>query len=127
MLTLLHLFEVQENNSLRGLPKGVPVGHTTLFFYVALLQEFLAGTLPNDADSHLRFAALQVAPGAVELEWKAVPGRRYTIEFCGKLASVDWLELTNLPPAETAGTIRVPLDLSGASGIRFLRLGVSLR
>lgn len=44
MLTLLHLFEVQENNSLRGLPKGVPVGHTTLFFYVALLQEFLAGT-----------------------------------------------------------------------------------
>ncbi len=91
------------------------------------LQEFLAGTLPNDADSHLRLAAVKVAPGAVELEWKAVPGRRYAIEFCGKLPSADWLELTNLPPAETAGTIRVPLDLSGASGIRFLRLGVSLR
>ncbi len=44
MLTLLHLFEVQENNSLRGLPEGVPIGHTTLFFYRALLSEFLEGT-----------------------------------------------------------------------------------
>ncbi|MEI6511035.1 MAG: hypothetical protein WCO25_03250 [Candidatus Uhrbacteria bacterium] len=44
MLTLLHLFEVQENNSLRGLPEGVPIGHTTLFLYRALLSEFLEGT-----------------------------------------------------------------------------------
>jgi len=44
MRHLLHLFEVQENNSLRGLPDGVPIGHPTLFLYVALLQELLAGT-----------------------------------------------------------------------------------
>lgn len=44
MLTLLHLFEVQENNSLRGLPEGVPVGHPALFIYRALLSEFLEGT-----------------------------------------------------------------------------------
>lgn len=52
--------------------------------------EYIAGTDPRDASSLFRIVRISRVAGGVELEWTAVPGRRYVVERTASLAPADW-------------------------------------
>ena len=58
------------------------------------LQEYLAGTDPTDLASVLRLqiAALVSSPNNVRLNWPAVPGKNYRVQFKDDLNDSVWQE-----------------------------------
>jgi hypothetical protein len=60
--------------------------------------EFIAGTNPNDATSKLVFFPSKIhTNGVVTLQWPAVPGRIYQVDFSTNL--VKWVPMTGWMPA----------------------------
>ncbi len=56
------------------------------------LQEFLAGTNPNDPQSKLELL-WNVSPASLALRFQAAPGKAYRIEYCDSLDSDGWFRL----------------------------------
>lgn len=86
------------------------------------LNEFLAGTVPTNSASALRlFGNPGSGGGGTTIEWSAVSGRTYRLQFKSPLESPGW---SNVPGDVTAtGPVASKLDAS-ASGLatRFYRV-----
>jgi hypothetical protein len=86
------------------------------------LAEYLAGTDPNSAASGL---ALQVALDGEEglaLSFKAVAGRKYTIEFQEALSDQgQWQHLVDVPTVAASGNVSILVNRMG-SDLRFYRV-----
>ncbi len=55
------------------------------------LQEYLAGTDPNNPGSVFRLAAVAPGNGTISLTWPAAPGRSYQIQYKTNLDDAVWL------------------------------------
>lgn len=56
------------------------------------LHEFVAGTIPNDANSALRLLEVNVS-GSVTVQWQSVAGKTYRLQFKNALTDADWTDL----------------------------------
>jgi hypothetical protein len=54
------------------------------------LAEYIAGTDPRDALSHLRFEIATDESNKFGLHWAAAPGRTYVVENASDLVNGDW-------------------------------------
>ena len=74
------------------------------------LQEFLAGTDPTDPASalHLQIAVQVAAPNNVMLNWPAVPGKNYRIQFKDNLNDSIWSEIPGAAVVGLKGAISIP-------------------
>jgi hypothetical protein len=91
--------------------------------------EYIAGTVPTDATSHLRVSAQAAAGGGVEVVFSPYyfnSGRQYQLQGASTLTNLVW---TNLPP------IAVTTDTNGngviaitnlANSLNLLRLSISM-
>jgi hypothetical protein len=89
--------------------------------------EYLSGTDPHDPASAMRLTATMLPGNKVRLSWKAVPGRRYEIQYANGLEYVfQPLAGAGLPRIATATTETFDDTLpSGSARTRFYRLRVS--
>jgi hypothetical protein len=65
------------------------------------LQEYLAGTNPNDPASVLKLSAVVSGNNSVTLQFTAVAGKSYTIQYRNSLSTGGWLKLSDVAPAGT--------------------------
>jgi hypothetical protein len=85
------------------------------------LQEYLAGTHPLDATSYLKIQALSSADG-IRLNFQAVAGRSYKIQYCESLAGNPWNTLTNVAPRIRGETVEISETRAVGAAGRFYRL-----
>jgi hypothetical protein len=89
------------------------------------LEEFLAGTDPQDPSSYLKIETVK-PPNAtnetVALTFQAVAGKSYTVWFADALTANPWHSLTNVsaPPTATLVTVQDPQATNSAH--RYYRL-----
>ncbi|MCP5523340.1 MAG: family 10 glycosylhydrolase [Verrucomicrobiales bacterium] len=91
-------------------------------------QEYLAGTNPRQADSHLRFWTEITGPGEVLLRfWPQHPGRRYSLLATDDPGSSAWTPVTEaVGPADAYGVGAFAVPQAGVPSARFYRLEVRL-
>lgn len=82
------------------------------------LEEYLAGTAPNDANSVLELRIVSASPTV--LEFDAVAGKSYLVEYENTLDAASWTLLAT-SPAGAAGTRQIP-DPSPHPVTRFYRV-----
>ncbi len=85
------------------------------------LQEYLAGTHPNDAQSYLKFESIARAPGALTIRFIAAAGRSYSILYRPALAAGAWQRLSDVEASSVTALVEVS-DSVGSSATRFYRL-----
>ncbi len=66
------------------------------------LQEYLAGTDPQDPRSALRAQVLN--DGSRRIQFVAVAGHAYTVEYCESLTQDVWQTFTNVPAQDSPAT-----------------------
>jgi hypothetical protein len=86
-------------------------------------DEALAGTDPNDPVSALRITHIGPASGTVRIEWPAVAGKTYFVEYRTEFTDM-WFPLTNVTAATSAVTNAVD-ETTGAASKRLYRLRLS--
>lgn len=86
------------------------------------LQEYLAGTDPQDAASALRLSAT-IADGVAVLRFPAVAGKAYTVSSCDDLGGGEWVLLQEIPAGAASGGVEIP-DTRPLDGQRFYRVQV---
>jgi hypothetical protein len=84
------------------------------------LQEYLAGTHPNDPASSLKVSSITFVNGVVALEFLAISNRTYAVQTRPTLSAGDWQPLATVPASPTAFAATVTHTNSDAS--RFYRL-----
>lgn len=87
-------------------------------------MEFLAGTNPTNAASHLQFSGVRVTgeAGSALLQWNVVPGRIYVVESCSNLVEGKWSAIqTN---TADAGPLGASVDVNRNGSCQFYRLRV---
>ena len=84
------------------------------------LQEYLAGTDPTNPSSSLQLQiTAQVSPSkGVQLNWPAVPGKNYRVQFKNNLNDAAWSDLKDATILGLQGSFAVPADQPG----RFFRV-----
>jgi hypothetical protein len=87
------------------------------------LQEFIAGTDPQDPQSRLKLDVSIVTPGTVTLGFFAGSNRTYTVQFADSWAGQGWSTLADIPPQSTNGPVTLA-DPVNISTNRFYRLEV---
>lgn len=86
------------------------------------LSEFLAGTIPTNSASVLKvFGNPSAGGGGTTVEWSAVSGRTYRLQFKYPLEAANW---SNVPGDVTAsGPVASKLDASATvQALRFYRV-----
>jgi YD repeat-containing protein len=58
------------------------------------LQEFLAGTVPTDPNSALKVLGNPELAGGATIEWQAVSGKTYRLQFKNALSDAEWTNVT---------------------------------
>lgn len=89
------------------------------------LEEYLAGTDPQDPNSTLRATSAIRTSGGVQLTWTSAPGRSYGIEFSDDLTDWDPVLDGGLPlevPASAGATTSSEIPLIGSPSRRFYRI-----
>jgi hypothetical protein len=86
------------------------------------LQEYLAGTDPQDPSSALRFESVNVvlASNTVELVFNAMAFRTYTIEYTDQPNLMVWTRLADIGAAPTNHLVRLQTSAPGPG--RFYRI-----
>ncbi|HEU0011057.1 MAG TPA: thrombospondin type 3 repeat-containing protein, partial [Verrucomicrobiae bacterium] len=84
------------------------------------LQEYLAGTHPNDPASLLKVSSISLDNGVVVLEFLAISNRSYAVQTRPTLSAGSWQPLATVPASSTTFTATVIHTNSEAS--RFYRL-----
>lgn len=82
------------------------------------LQEYLCGTNPNDLTSVLKLE--WIAPPA--LQFSAIAGKSYSIQWRTALDSGTWQTLTNMNPGSGTTQVSVPDPSSSTNGTGYYRL-----
>jgi Tol biopolymer transport system component len=74
------------------------------------LQEFLAGTDPTDPASvlHLQIGVQISSSNTVTLNWPAVPGKDYQVQFKDDLNDPAWLEIPGATVIGLKGSVSIP-------------------
>jgi len=88
------------------------------------LQEYIAGTNPTNAESHVQFlssSVVQDGSGKVEMTWLSAPGKVYMLESTSSLVNPVWTLVTNLTGD---GYVQKVSDTRGKGGTQFYRLKV---
>jgi hypothetical protein len=84
------------------------------------LQEYLAGTIPNDPASVLELQIISISPKI--LQFTAVADRAYVVEYKNTLDAATWTTLASIP-AGPGGVAQVP-DPTPHPVARFYRLRI---
>jgi hypothetical protein len=82
------------------------------------LQEYIAGTNPNDGTSYLK--AVMTKSGATSISFNAVSNRTYTVQYTDGLGPASWQKLGDIPGRTTTRT-EVLNDFNSTTN-RFYRL-----
>lgn len=85
------------------------------------LQEFRAGTDPNDSASNLRLA-VEYVNGEVTLVFTSLPGRSYSILYSTNLGNSEWTKLADSPAVAATNLVRIPDPAFNSHSTRFYRL-----
>ena len=86
------------------------------------LQEYIAGTDPQDPQSKLKISAILLSgPTAVQLSFDAVSNRTYTVQYRSSVASGLWQRFTNVSATPTNRTVLIP-DTTASASNRVYRL-----
>ena len=85
------------------------------------LQEYQAGTNPNDASSFLKWDDIHPSDAGVILRFQAVSNRTYSVQFKTDLAGVTWSNLVSVPLRVTNTEETIVDPALNAQG-RFYRL-----
>jgi len=72
------------------------------------LQEYAAGTNPNDANSSFQITRVQFTPGEIALTFQGVQGRGYQIVASPSLTG-GWVPIGEVPVRSADGEIRFPV------------------
>jgi len=83
------------------------------------LQEYLAGTNPNDASSNFKLKVSNNA-GLITLQFLAVSNRTYSVLYKDTLNDPTWLRYSDIP-ALSSNRVESVLDAAAGDG-RFYRL-----
>jgi hypothetical protein len=86
------------------------------------LQEYLAGTNPQDAASFLKLDSAVVAGGGLNINFTAVAGKTYSVLRKDDLSNGVWLKLADVPAPNVTGPITVTDANNNLSAQRFYRL-----
>lgn len=87
-------------------------------------MEFLAGTNPTNAASHLQFSGVRMTgeAGRALLQWNVVAGRVYVVESCPDLVNGQWTAVqTNTADTSPLGA---SIDVNKNGSCQFYRLRV---
>jgi len=84
------------------------------------LEEYRAGTHPNDPSSTLRLEIVHATPGLTSLQFAAVAGYGYRLQYRDSLMAGGWLLLEAVPALVTNGIVTV--TDAASSGTRFYRV-----
>jgi hypothetical protein len=84
------------------------------------LEEYLAGTDPRDPGSYFRFEVTVLSGNEVRIEFNAVAGKTYTIEYRDSLTAGEWLKLVDLSAEPVSRPVIIPDAAS--NNHRFYRL-----
>jgi hypothetical protein len=71
------------------------------------LQEYRAGTDPQNAQSYLRIGPIAAVPDGVMIEFHAAAGITYSIIYRPEVHTGTWSKLIDIPAQSTAQFIRV--------------------
>lgn len=85
------------------------------------LQEFIAGTDPQDSASALRVDEMTAAAGRRTLSFYAISNRTYSVLFLENLSGANWSKLTDVP-ARTTNRLERITDNPPGQATRFYRL-----
>jgi len=88
-------------------------------------QEYLAGTDPRDAQSHLTIDSVianDVTPQTILLRFNGEADRTYTVQYQNSAGVGTWLKLTNIPPPLVSGMMDVPVARATNSATRYYRV-----
>jgi hypothetical protein len=86
------------------------------------LQEFLAGTDPQDPQSNLRLQAQLGMGGKVTLQFLAISNRTYSLLYKDSLSTPSWTKLADFPARDT-NWVNSVADAIGGLTNRFYRIG----
>jgi len=90
------------------------------------IQEYLAGTNPNDATDNLRITSIGVSFVAGNdndtLVWTSHPTRQYRMQQCTNLVSATWVDTGVLVTPDVGTNTTRTLQFSGPASKRFLRV-----
>jgi hypothetical protein len=84
------------------------------------LQEFLAGTDPQDPQSRLKLDASVPSPGSVSLQFAASSNHTYTVLYENSLTTASWSKLADVPARDT-NWVDTVVDVARTTN-RFYRL-----
>lgn len=84
------------------------------------LQEYLAGTNHEDANSSLKFTQINIGAN-VTLTFPAVADKTYSVLYKNSLTETGWAKLTDVPASATNG-LQTVTDSHGSSAARYYRL-----
>jgi hypothetical protein len=84
------------------------------------LQEFLAGTDPQDPQSRLTLQVSVSSPSSITLQFVASSNHTYTILYENSLMAASWSKLTDVPARET-NWVDTIVDVASTTN-RFYRL-----
>ncbi len=86
------------------------------------LQEYLAGTDPQDAQSRLCIDSLTLIPIGVQLRFAAIAGHTYTVQYRDVLSEGAWQNLAHFGPTNQSSLLETLDTASGNTRERFYRL-----
>jgi len=86
------------------------------------LEEYLTGTHPRDSGSSLRIESIVLSGGLPRLQFTAVAGRTYSLQYQTNVAATTWMTWTNIAAPVATGLIEVTDPSAGNSSTRFYRL-----
>lgn len=80
------------------------------------LDEYLAGTLPEDPNSKLKVTRTTSAAGAsATIEWSAVAGKYYRVQFTDDLSNPNWIDFVGDVQAAGATATKTDTATTGRS------------
>lgn len=86
-------------------------------------QEFLAGTHPNNAAEVLRIMSVKALPAGLQLSFRAVSNRVYSVQYKPSLGSGNWSNLVVVPSLPTNRMVTVT-NAWPVGAARFYRLSL---
>lgn len=84
------------------------------------LQEYLAGTSPTNASDLLEWTSISYGT-PLALEFAAVAGKAYSVQYRNSLATGEWQTLVDIPVQSVAGPLTVT-DSDIPNGSRYYRI-----
>ena len=85
------------------------------------LQEFIAGTDPQDPASYLKIGQFGGTTGARTIQWGAISNKTYSVLYADSLTNAAWLKVADVAARPTNWTA-VATDTNATSAGRFYKL-----